>query len=53
MGRYCRRKIALNEFKSVKMNYALRKHGYIPSMLESKPVPAADSARYLGIQLDS
>jgi hypothetical protein len=45
-------KIALNENKSVRVDFALRLHGYVPSIIDGKPVPIADSARYLGLHLD-
>jgi hypothetical protein len=33
-------KIALNENKSVKVDFSLRQHGYIPSIIDGKPVPS-------------
>ncbi len=45
-------KIKLNESKSVRVDFALRRHGYIPTTMNDKPVPLASSARYLGLHLD-
>jgi len=45
-------KIKLNESKSVRVDFALRPHGYIPTLLDGKPIPVADTARYLGLHLD-
>ena len=46
-------KIALNKNKSVRVDFALRKHNYIPSIMDGEPVPVANSARYLGLHLDA
>lgn len=46
-------KIGLNVIKSVRVDFALRKHGYTPTYIYGKPIPLANSARYLGLHLDS
>lgn len=46
-------RIAFNKSKSIRVDYTLRSLSYIPSLLEGEPVPVADSARYLGLHLDS
>ncbi len=46
-------KIALNNSKSVRVDYTLRPSTYIPTTISSEPVPHANSARYLGLHLDS
>ena len=45
-------KIQLNENKSVWVDFALRKHGYVPTIINSKPVPVAQHTRHLGLHLD-
>ena len=46
-------KIKLNELKSIRVDFALRPHGYEPTYIANKPVPSSNTARYLGIHLDS
>ena len=46
-------KIKLNSLKSARIDFALRKHGYIPSLPEGSPVPNVSSTKYLGIHLDT
>jgi hypothetical protein len=41
-----------NENKSVRDDFSLRQYGYIPSIIDGKPVSLANSARYLGLHLD-
>ncbi len=45
-------KIKINTSKSVRVDFSLRKHDYIPTILGHQPVPLASSAKYLGIHLD-
>lgn len=45
-------KIAINEQKSVHVDFALRDHGLLPITIEGKDIPRRDSARYLGMFLD-
>ncbi len=45
-------KIAINENKSVRVDFALCPHNYLPSSLDGKVVPQAKIARYLGLHLD-
>lgn len=53
ISKWARRwKIAINELKSVRVDFTLRSHRLSPSFLDNKPVPQADSARYLGLHLD-
>jgi hypothetical protein len=46
-------KIKLNENKSTRVDFTLRPHNYEPVTLENQIIPLADSARYLGVHLDS
>ena len=45
-------KIQLNKEKSVRVDYSLRKHGYVPTYIDNQPITIAPSARYLGVHLD-
>ncbi len=46
-------KIAINEAKSIWVDFTLRRYVYQPSVLDGKLVPQANAARYLGLHLDS
>ena len=46
-------KIKINGDKSVHVNYTLRKTAYIPVTLNQEIIPQKDSAKYLGMHLDS
>lgn len=46
-------KIKINGDKSVHVNYTLRKTTYIPVTLNQQIIPQKDSAKYLGMHLDS
>ncbi len=39
--------------KSIRIDFSFRPHGYPPTQIERKIVPAAKSARYLGLHSDS
>ena len=45
-------KIRLNSQKSIRVDFALRKHGYTPTLINDEPVTYSDNARYLGLHLD-
>ena len=45
-------KIKLNETKSVRVDFALRPHHYIPTIMDGSPIPVGSHARYLGLHLD-
>ncbi len=54
IGTWARRwKISVNDNKSIRVDFALRHHGYSPSTWENRPIPLANAARYLGLHLDS
>jgi hypothetical protein len=42
-------KIRLNEAKSVRIDFSLRPHPYVPTVMEGKSVPLANSVRYLDL----
>lgn len=46
-------KIQLNSSKTVRVDYSLRSHGCNPTYIDGTPVTRADSAKYLGMHLDS
>ncbi|KAL4107965.1 hypothetical protein QTP88_018234 [Uroleucon formosanum] len=46
-------KIKINSDKSVQVNYTLRKTENIQIVLNKSPIPQKDSAKYLGMHLDS
>lgn len=46
-------KIRLNENKSVRIDFSLRPHNYIPTIINGEPIPVANQARYLGLHLNS
>ena len=46
-------KISINEGKSVRVDYTLRSHTYIPTFWNNQAIPMASAARYVGIHLDS
>lgn len=46
-------KIKLNASKTVRIDFALRTHGYDPTHIKNEPVVQEESARYLGVHLDS
>lgn len=46
-------KLNLNETKSVRVDFTLRPHVYIPTIINGTPVPVSNQARYLGLHLDS
>lgn len=46
-------KIRMNNAKSVRVDFALRKHGYNSTYIQCKPIPMANSAYYLGLYLDN
>ena len=48
--RWC---IKLNETKSVRVDYTNRKVNQLPVILNNVPLPHADSAKYLGMNLDA
>ena len=43
----------INDGKSIRVDFTLRFPTYIPSVINGKIVPQANSARYLGLHLDS
>lgn len=48
-------KIKLNEAQSIRVHFFLRPHRYIctPTVIKDVPVPVANQARYLGLDLDA
>lgn len=46
-------KIQLNAAKTVRVDFALRTHEYIPTTINNEPVKLAENTRYLGLHLDS
>lgn len=46
-------KIGLNETKTVRIDFALRPHGFEPTYIAGKPVPCASTVKYLGLHLDT
>ena len=45
-------KIKINAGKTVRVDFALRPHDYVPTTINYEPVQQAESARYLGVHLD-
>ncbi len=45
-------KILLNTNKSIKVDFALRPHNYIPVYIKGEPIPASDKTKYLGLTID-
>ena len=43
----------MNEVKSIRVDFALRLCSYLPTTIGNELVPLVNSARYLGIHLDS
>ncbi|RZF33214.1 hypothetical protein LSTR_LSTR009759 [Laodelphax striatellus] len=46
-------RIKINETKSVQVNFTNRKFDQIPLIINGKPVPYANEAKYLGMTLDT
>lgn len=46
-------KIEINESKSIRVDYTLRPHRYTPTIIGGKTVPCRESARFLGLHIDS